>query len=77
MPETKELDYISYLVIRKFPNLDSPSADNSRSRERFRKQLSSPTNSELKKLYNAQQINQYLGGDQKEFLNEPDAPADF
>jgi hypothetical protein len=80
MPGPKEIDYISYLVIRKFPNLDSASADNSGSREpseRYRKQLSTLANSELKKLYNAELIDQYLGGDQRQVFNEHDAPADF
>ena len=80
MSGPKEIDYISYLVIRKFPNLDSASADNSRSRERsesYRKQLSTLANFELKKLYNAELINQYLEEDQRQFFNALDARADF
>ena len=80
MLRPKEIDYISYLVTRKFPNLDPASPNNSKPRElseTYRKHLSTLTNLELKKLYNAELINQYLEEDQGQFFNALDARADF
>ena len=101
MVKIPEINYMLYLVNRKFPDLmpplpiksqlqkyngiihsedqewPPPSEDIVEEARIYREKLSGFPKSELKKLYQAEQINQYEDDDQKRFFNLSQADADF